>query len=415
MTIEWQKVVTELLTEAKAIPLWGAAPDFPFEAFNQALKRNFEIPDLHVETHKVDWLLANDWRQGAGAKPIVFALESPRLKGQIFWVCSIEEMKELSLCFLLSSNPSESAKQAPFAFLKGLYRFICLKALDTFANIDPFLGLRFSFSDQEKIPEEPLFGIETSISCKRVKSFAKILVPKSTLNSFKDYFVNRTPALSIAEAAKVEVSLPLVIGRASLNESAWKQINTGDFLILDHCDYRPKARLGRVRLFLEGCPIALCRLSNTTLEILEYQFHEETIMKDDEEEEYSEDEELPEEEEFEDDEEEYTEEDEEEELEEEPEEEEEFEEEGDEEAKAPAVPTEEIAALSKEIPIDLCVEIARLKMNLDKVLELKPGNLIELLTRPEQGVTVTANGRAIARGELLLLGEALGVKITEKG
>jgi flagellar motor switch protein FliN/FliY len=71
--------------------------------------------------------------------------------------------------------------------------------------------------------------------------------------------------------------------------------------------------------------------------------------------------------------------------------------------------------LSKEIPIHLCVEIARIKMSLDKVLALKPGNLIELLVSPQQGVTITANGKAVARGELLLLGEALGVKITELG
>jgi len=399
--MQWQKAITALLQEAKTIPLWGNAPAFPIDIFNQKLKGRFEIPDLHIESRHVDWISVGEWREGAGAKPIVFALEAPRLTGRIFLVISVEEMRELSFCFLLSSHPTENMRETPVSFLKGFYRFLCLKTLDTLAEVEAFPGLRFSFTDQENVPDEPMFGIEVSIACKGTKSFAKILVPQKTLGSLKEFFRDGGQLLPKEAAANIEVSLPLVVGRSNLMHNAWKQVNVGDFLILDHCDYRPKLKRGKVRLFLEGHPIALCQLNAGNLEILQYEFDQEEIVKD--EEEYPEEgqEEFEEEHLSESGEEEFL--------------EEELEEEHPEEIESGPIPTEEMPALSKEIPINLCVEVARIKMSLDKVLALKPGNLIELLVTPQQGVTITANGKAVARGELLLLGEALGVKITELG
>ena len=70
---------------------------------------------------------------------------------------------------------------------------------------------------------------------------------------------------------------------------------------------------------------------------------------------------------------------------------------------------------SQEIPITLTVEVAKLQMNVAKLLQLKPGNTLELNMRPEQGVALTVNGKRIAKGELVKLGESLGVKILQIG
>ena len=61
------------------------------------------------------------------------------------------------------------------------------------------------------------------------------------------------------------------------------------------------------------------------------------------------------------------------------------------------------------------VEIARVRMNLKKLTQLKPGNVIELAARPEQGVKLILNGKAVAKGELIQLGDVLGVKILQVG
>lgn len=68
----------------------------------------------------------------------------------------------------------------------------------------------------------------------------------------------------------------------------------------------------------------------------------------------------------------------------------------------------------QEIPLTISVEIGVFQMSIKKLLELAPGNLIELGLHPENGVDLVYNGKCIARGELLRIGDRLGVRIIEK-
>lgn len=65
------------------------------------------------------------------------------------------------------------------------------------------------------------------------------------------------------------------------------------------------------------------------------------------------------------------------------------------------------------IPLTLSVEITRLSISLEKLLELQPGNILSTHVSPESGVKLCLAGRPIAKGELMNLGDAIGVKITE--
>ena len=83
MSMQWQKAITALLQEAKTIPLWGNAPAFPIDIFNQKLKGRFEIPDLHIESRHVDWISVGEWREGAGAKPAVAVSNIDATSGEV--------------------------------------------------------------------------------------------------------------------------------------------------------------------------------------------------------------------------------------------------------------------------------------------------------------------------------------------
>ena len=72
--------------------------------------------------------------------------------------------------------------------------------------------------------------------------------------------------------------------------------------------------------------------------------------------------------------------------------------------------TEEMIS-TEEIPIELHVEVGTILMDLKKVLQLKPGNLLELGIKPEQGVNLMVHGKPFAKGELLQVGDVLGVRI----
>jgi flagellar motor switch protein FliN/FliY len=75
---------------------------------------------------------------------------------------------------------------------------------------------------------------------------------------------------------------------------------------------------------------------------------------------------------------------------------------------------EELIA-SRDIPMQLVVEVDRIRMTLNQLLELRPGNVLDLQVKPEQGVYVTVGGKRIARGELIKLGDVLGLKILKIG
>ena len=75
-----------------------------------------------------------------------------------------------------------------------------------------------------------------------------------------------------------------------------------------------------------------------------------------------------------------------------------------------AVPWELLATL--ELPVQ--VELGRVEVRVQELLELTPGSILELDKAVGEPVEVYVAGRLIARGEVVVvLGERLGVRITE--
>ncbi|MFN3420520.1 MAG: flagellar motor switch protein FliN, partial [Armatimonadota bacterium] len=74
------------------------------------------------------------------------------------------------------------------------------------------------------------------------------------------------------------------------------------------------------------------------------------------------------------------------------------------------VPWEVLATL--ELPVH--VELGRVEVTVQELLELMPGSVLELDKAVGEPVEVYVAGKLIARGEVVVvLGERLGVRITE--
>lgn len=86
------------------------------------------------------------------------------------------------------------------------------------------------------------------------------------------------------------------------------------------------------------------------------------------------------------------------------------------EAPSAAEPAPRAAPVApEEIPLTIKLEVARLQMNAKTLMELQPGNLLELDARPESGIDLVVNGKKVAQGELVQVGSVLGVRILEIG
>ena len=67
--------------------------------------------------------------------------------------------------------------------------------------------------------------------------------------------------------------------------------------------------------------------------------------------------------------------------------------------------------LDVEIPIS--VEVGRAQMSLDEVLRLVPGSVVTLDKKAEEPVDLRVNGKLVARGEVVLVDDAYGLRITQ--
>lgn len=69
--------------------------------------------------------------------------------------------------------------------------------------------------------------------------------------------------------------------------------------------------------------------------------------------------------------------------------------------------------LIMDIPVSLSVELGRTQMKVKDVMSLTTGMVIELEKPVEDPVELYVNGKLIARGEVVVVDDSLGVKVTE--
>ncbi len=66
-----------------------------------------------------------------------------------------------------------------------------------------------------------------------------------------------------------------------------------------------------------------------------------------------------------------------------------------------------------DVPVRLTVEIGRKSMRIAELLRLGPGSVLELNKANGEPLELYANGRLVARGEAVVVGERYGVRLTE--
>lgn len=67
----------------------------------------------------------------------------------------------------------------------------------------------------------------------------------------------------------------------------------------------------------------------------------------------------------------------------------------------------------KDVYIEISVVLGQSVMPVHQLLKMGRGAVIELDTKEDDQVTIFANGRAIAKGEVVISGERIAVSITE--
>jgi flagellar motor switch protein FliN/FliY len=66
-----------------------------------------------------------------------------------------------------------------------------------------------------------------------------------------------------------------------------------------------------------------------------------------------------------------------------------------------------------DVPVELAVEIGRTRMTIGETLALGPGSIITLNRLAGEPVDLLVNGTPIARGEVVVIDEEFGLRVTE--
>jgi len=396
----WIKHIYNTLSEARQIPMWGSLPSFDWDAFSEALTSSLAIPDITVSATAPEWINSDKFLSGMGPDASVEVMKVSALEGQLLWVMASEDREKLSSLLLSSSNVKGFTDPR---FQAGFYKYVLLQVMDCFEKAGSYSELHPRLVEEDVHSEN--YGIvPVCIKIKGSTVWGKLAISAGLQGAIKSHYAEKLPSLKEHPLAQdLSVSLKLEVGGTTLPLSVWHTVKKGDCILLDRCSYDPEQHKGSVSILLEETPVFRAKLKKNTLKILDYAFYyeEEKTMADDL---------TPEEEPIEDDfsnEEAFS------------ESEEAMQEEeqplwSEKNEQASSDQTEKLIS-SNEIPLTLVVEVDRIRMSLDKLLQLTPGNVLELAVRPEQGVHVTVGGKRVARAELIKLGDTLGIKILQLG
>lgn len=367
------KKVTEVLEESLSIPMWGHTPLFPWQPFSELLQTTFDLSACMLQPLGAEWKEEKRVLEGLGDQPILLSLVMAPLSAPLFWAMPSSDVEKITKA-LLDKEKKQSFQGEDFQ--KGFFRFSMLRLLKTFDQLKSYPGLSPKLSSAS-LPQSNAYCIDVNIALEKEDLIGRLICPTEFHRVVTSHFASRPFSLEALDSS-IELVLNIQVGSVQLSLSEWEEVEAGDLVILDQCTYHPATKQGSLFLTINKTPLFIARAKNNELKILDYALYEpkDDFMIDDTEDE-----------------------------------EEMFE---DEEESSPETETSTQEVLSaQEIPLSLCVELAHIKMSLKDLLHLKPGNTVRLPTSVEQGVSITLNSKTVARGELLQIGDVLGVKISE--
>ncbi|MCB1109396.1 MAG: type III secretion system cytoplasmic ring protein SctQ [Chlamydiia bacterium] len=373
----WMKHVESVALGAQDVPMWGAVPSFPWETFTKELQTALNTTKLKMTGGSAEWKKGNEILSGMGRSPLQLAIEMSPLKGSFSLVFPSEDFSKLS-SWAIHPEAGNEGFSDPY-LQKGFFRYLCTGGMAILDRLQVFQGLTPKLIEMP-LAKEDAYCIDIAIEHEGETVWGRIICPTLFQESFKHHYAqdwNFSLPSHLYQELMVDVSLSA--GETRLPQDGWLNIQEGDFILLDHCSYYPQLKKGTFQLSVAQTPLFQAKLKEDAIKLLDYAHYFEEKPMDDEN----------------------------------------FEESFNEPMEEKAVSVEEAPEspmLSpKKVPVNLTVEVARLKINLDKLLKLKPGNVLELGVQPEKGVNLVANGKCVGKGELLQVGDVIGVKILKLG
>jgi len=391
---DWLRTLSPELKGLDEAPLLGFAPTFPWKTLSGKLGQLLESSSLTIEGSDLAWRDSNQFKEGFGECLELHFAVAP-LPGILTLLIPREELSQLTASLL--THHIEDAPLIDPDFTAAFERFLILEIATLFPTIgfDASLSLQLS---EGALPNQAALTLDIKVEQEGHPFWTRLIIPQAFRQVWKERFAQRSLDVSPAWMQRVTTTLHLEIGNTILSRQEWAQLQPGDWLMLDICSYDPSADKGRLMVTVSGKPLFLARFKEGNVKIMDYPLaHEVNTPMDPSDDDFTEEHSAAEQDE-----------------EDTPETVEAPENpfpEPEEEA-PPENPSKPIFKI-EELPLTVTIELGSIQLSLEKLATLQPGNLLELNIRPEEGVDLVINGACVGKGELLKIGDVLGVRILE--
>ncbi len=418
---DWLKSISRDLYALDQVPLLGSSPPFPWEKLSQEFAKAFSLDTFTISPGELAWKEKSAILSGITMPALATEIAVTGMDGTCtFWIGTEDVEHLMAKVLKISEVVSELQSED---LVSSFHRFLGIETICLLNQVGYDSRLSFKITSYSQEQKEAALCQDVKIRANGEEIVARLVISNELLHSWRTFFQKPQKQESIkSQLNAVETTVHIEAGRTTLMLQDLLQCHAGDFLVLDELFYDPNPEKSQLLITLNGKSLFRAQLTDGCLKILEIPSHSEvqTAMVENVDPAKLEpmdqappdvhEEENP----F-------------------PEEEEEDEDEGMElveRAKAEAPPQKQAPAkpavkqtqetsgkpLSPDnIPVTVNVEVAALELSVQKLLDLAPGNLIDLQISPEQGVNLVVNGRVIGKGELLKIGETIGVRILQIG
>jgi len=366
----WARKIASHLQENDQIPLFGHAPSFDWDQFSKLAATRLGIPHFEVRLSNQEWRDAHLLSEGLGSNPIVIPIKVGPLNGSAFWIMPKESVAKLTSWMM---NGQIKARPLSSEILTtGFYRYLSLQILDVVSSLQPFEKTSILVSEPSELPEMDAFCADVEISFDNQTCWGRLAIEPQLQKSWAEFFSHPSTENILSTHSKtIELTLGIKVGAVLLQQNEWETLKAGDFIVLDTGSYDPRKHQGAATIMLGLSPLFQVKVKQNKLQLIDYASIYEDPMA-----EYTP--EIPEPTDHE----------------------------------ATLLPGAEEQPISlKDLPIHLTIELSRIRITLEKLMELSPGNLIELPIHPEQVVKLTVNGQLVGHAELVHLGETLGIRV----
>ena len=381
----WIKQIEASILESKQLPMWGSFPGFPWEEFSNSLSNHFGLKELKLSRGAAEWRMESETFSGMGSSPLQLNIEMTPLKGSLSLVFPLEDFQRLSSWMI---DPKAGKEEFSDPFLqKGFFRYLAVETLHLIDTMHLFKKIKPKLVDMP-LSGEKAYCIDIALEKEEESVWGRLVCPPLFHKAFQDHYAGECSLSDWAPIyQEIDVEASITAGRVSLNQKSWNALSKGGFLILDYCSFSPALQRGTFQLKVNDAPLFQIKLKEDRIKILDYAlYHEESQMNDETSRE----------------------------IEQEPSSNGEPPKKGEDDLSFGRADAKEVIEPS-QVPIHLSVEVASMKINLDQLLKLKPGNVLETSLTAQQSVNLIANGRCMAKGHLIQIGDVIGVKITQIG